>query len=103
MAPEKCLMKNTNHIVPESINQIVPRRTMQNIPDGTAGQGLSAAHYDVLGAITGYAQGERYNLFQRFCEQFPEVKAVGIYFKFPGRGSRKYIQRFDPVGLTSPT
>ena len=55
--------------------------------------------YDVLGAITGYAQGERYNLFQRLCEQFPEVNTICTYFKFPGRGQRE-TPVTDAEGIT---
>ena len=44
--------------------------------------------YDVLGAITGYAPEDRHKLFQRLCEQFPEVRAICTNFKFPGRGQR---------------
>ena len=44
--------------------------------------------YDVLGAVTGYAQDNRDKLFQRLCDQFPEVRTICTNFKFPGRGQR---------------
>ncbi len=42
----------------------------------------------MLGAITGYVQEDRHKLFNRLCDQFPEVRTVCTYFKFPGRGQR---------------
>ena len=44
--------------------------------------------YDVLGALTGYTSDNRDKLFQRLGEQFPEVRTLCTYFKFPGRGQR---------------
>ena len=78
---------------------------MQNIPDlmmsmaeldddsvsrvrKTAESPPRVSVYDVLGAVTGYAQDNRDKLFQRLCDQFPEVRTICTNFKFPGRGQR---------------
>jgi hypothetical protein len=84
---------------------ITNRQAMQNIPDlmvsmaeldedsvqqirKTAESPPRVSVYDVLGSVTGYAQDNRDKLFQRLCEQFPEVRMICTYFKFPGRGQR---------------
>jgi hypothetical protein len=84
---------------------ITIRPAMQNIPDlmvsmveldddsvqrvrKTAENPPRVSVYDVLGGVTGYAPEGRNKLFQRLCEQFPEVRTICTNFKFPGRGQR---------------
>jgi hypothetical protein len=84
---------------------ITTRPAMQNIPDlmvsmveldddsvqrvrKTAENPPRVSVYDVLGGVTGYAPEDRNKLFQRLCEQFPEVRTICTNFKFPGRGQR---------------
>ena len=44
--------------------------------------------YDVLGLVTGYAPEHRSTLWNRLCDQFPEVNTLGVNFRFSGRGQR---------------
>ena len=44
--------------------------------------------YDVLGVITGLQLNNSLNIFQRLCNQFPEVTTLCSNFRFPGRGQR---------------
>jgi hypothetical protein len=98
-------MKTTNHSVQDKTSQIVSKRMIQNIPDlmismaevdddsvqqvrKTAESPPRVSVYDVLGMVTGYARDDRSRLFQRLCEQFPEVLTICQDFRFAGRGQR---------------
>ena len=72
------LMVSMAELDEDSIQRV--RRTAETPP--------RVSVYDVLGAITGYAPEDRHKLFQRLCDQFPEVRTICTNFKFPGRGQR---------------
>ena len=94
----------------------MPAITMQSIPDlmtartdvddvsvqrirKTAESPPRVSVYDVLGLVTGYPPEQRHVLFNRLCDQFPEVRTLCTSFKFTGRGQRE-TPVTDAEGIT---